>query len=416
MTAPRLTVGDPPRPSSCPTPTARRRAARPRRAPRRPSSSSPPTAARTPVPGTTGSRTSPATTPSGTSASCRSSATTTATTPRTRPRRMRQRVAAGELAGPFLRDADQSVAQAYGATATPEVFVIDRRRGGPVPRRPGRRLRRPGARTRPGCGKRWTTCWPAARSPGRSPRPRAARSSGGWSCSGGRAARPTPRPPTCWRARSPTSAGARCTSSGARCAPARRPSGSASPGRPTFQVGRRDLFPTDAPPALTCRVYQREDGRSSPLPDADELAARLRAVARPPLGPAALGRPPQDEARLRRHPVLISTSPDSAGAVMASITFDKITKRYPDGTQAVTELDLEHPGRRVPRPGRAVRLRQDDRAADGGRPGGDLRRPAADRRPGGQRRAPVAARHRDGLPELRALPAHVGAREHRLPA
>ena len=36
------------------------------------------------------------------------------------------RVAAGELAGPFLRDAEQSAAQAYGATATPEVFVIDR--------------------------------------------------------------------------------------------------------------------------------------------------------------------------------------------------------------------------------------------------------------------------------------------------
>ena len=39
---------------------------------------------------------------------------------------MRQRVAAGELAGPFLRDADQSAARAYGATATPEVFVLDR--------------------------------------------------------------------------------------------------------------------------------------------------------------------------------------------------------------------------------------------------------------------------------------------------
>src|SRR3712207_2847156 len=39
---------------------------------------------------------------------------------------MRQRVAVGELAGPFLRDAEQSVAQAYGATATPEVFVVDR--------------------------------------------------------------------------------------------------------------------------------------------------------------------------------------------------------------------------------------------------------------------------------------------------
>ena len=30
---------------------------------------------------------------------------------------------------------------------------------------------------------------------------------------------------------------------------------------------------------------------------------------------------------------------------MASITFDRITKRYPDGTQAVTELDLDEVGR-----------------------------------------------------------------------
>ena len=39
---------------------------------------------------------------------------------------MRQRVVAGEFAGPLLHDAEQSAAQAYGATATPEVFVIDR--------------------------------------------------------------------------------------------------------------------------------------------------------------------------------------------------------------------------------------------------------------------------------------------------
>src|SRR4051812_6846287 len=38
---------------------------------------------------------------------------------------MRERFEAGDFAGPLLHDADQSVAQAYGATATPEVFVID---------------------------------------------------------------------------------------------------------------------------------------------------------------------------------------------------------------------------------------------------------------------------------------------------
>ena len=54
------------------------------------------------------------------------------------------------------------------------------------------------------------------------------------------------------------------------------------PGSPTFTVGGRDLFPTDAPPALTCRVYHRSDGRSAPLPDAADLADRLREVlARP---------------------------------------------------------------------------------------------------------------------------------------
>ena len=40
---------------------------------------------------------------------------------------MRGRVAAGEIAGPYLRDAGQEAVAAYGATATPEVFVLDRR-------------------------------------------------------------------------------------------------------------------------------------------------------------------------------------------------------------------------------------------------------------------------------------------------
>ena len=48
------------------------------------------------------------------------------------------------------------------------------------------------------------------------------------------------------------------------------------------QVGRQDLFPVDAAPALNCRVYRTPGGRVSPLPDAADLAARLReALARP---------------------------------------------------------------------------------------------------------------------------------------
>jgi peroxiredoxin len=38
---------------------------------------------------------------------------------------MRERVAAGELAGPYLRDETQQVARAWGATVTPHVFVLD---------------------------------------------------------------------------------------------------------------------------------------------------------------------------------------------------------------------------------------------------------------------------------------------------
>lgn len=38
---------------------------------------------------------------------------------------MRERVAAGEFATPYLHDADQSAAAAFGARKTPDVFVLD---------------------------------------------------------------------------------------------------------------------------------------------------------------------------------------------------------------------------------------------------------------------------------------------------
>ena len=194
---------------------------------------------------------------------------------------MRRRVTAGELAGPFHRDADQSAAQAYGATATPEVFVLDsaglvRYHGAPDANHDdpsqnaawvrdalddvlaGRDVARP-ITSPAGCSIKWRVellWWDGCPSHGeaadllqstlddlgrgdvhvvrREVRTRAAAAQLGF------------------------------------------------PGSPTFQVGGRDLFPAEAPPALTCRVYQRPDGRSSPLPDADDLAAHLReALARP---------------------------------------------------------------------------------------------------------------------------------------
>jgi peroxiredoxin len=194
---------------------------------------------------------------------------------------MRERVAAGELAGPFLRDTDQQAAQQYGATATPEVFVIDRDgvvryHGAPD-----------GDHDDPGRNARWV------------------RDAVDAVLSGAPVARPTTPPAGCsikWRVELlwwdgcpsyPHAAellrktlaelgreDVRVVERQVRSrADAQR---LGFPGSPTFAVGRRDLFPSDAPPALSCRVYRRVDGRSSPLPDAAELADALRsALARP---------------------------------------------------------------------------------------------------------------------------------------
>ena len=45
--------------------------------------------------------------------------------PRDAPDAMRARVEAGEFAGPYLHDATQEVARAFGAKVTPDVFVVD---------------------------------------------------------------------------------------------------------------------------------------------------------------------------------------------------------------------------------------------------------------------------------------------------
>jgi peroxiredoxin len=194
---------------------------------------------------------------------------------------MRHRVAAGDFAGPLLHDAGQSVAQAYGATATPEVFVVDREgvvryHGAPD-----------GDYDDPAQGATWV------------------REALDDVLAGRAVARPTTSPAGCsikWRVELLWWEG--CPSHGEaqnlleatldevgkgdvhvvrREVRTRADAGRlAFPGSPTFHVGGRDLFPTDAPAALTCRVYRRTDGRSGPLPDGTDLADRLRDVlARP---------------------------------------------------------------------------------------------------------------------------------------
>ena len=101
---------------------------------------------------------------------------------------------------------------------------------------------------------------------------------------------------------------------------------------------------------------------------------------------------------------------------MAEITLDKITKRFPDGTEAVKQLDLEIADGEflvLVGPsgcGKSTALRMvaglEDISDGELRIGGNV--------VNGKRAE--GPRHRDGLPELRALSAHDGAREHGVPA
>ena len=101
---------------------------------------------------------------------------------------------------------------------------------------------------------------------------------------------------------------------------------------------------------------------------------------------------------------------------MAEIVLDHVVKRYPDGALAVDDFNLDDRRRRVHHPGRPVGLREVDHAEHGGRPGGHHRRQADHRRQRRQRQGAQGPRHRDGVPVLRALPAHDRRREHGLPA
>jgi hypothetical protein len=52
-------------------------------------------------------------------------------------------------------------------------------------------------------------------------------------------------------------------------------------GSPTIRIDGRDVQqPGEAEPTgLACRVYRRRDGRTSPLPDPEDLRDALRAAA-----------------------------------------------------------------------------------------------------------------------------------------
>jgi peroxiredoxin len=195
---------------------------------------------------------------------------------------MADRLERGEVAGLFLRDDDQSAARRFGATATPEVFVIDAEGVVRYHGAPDRDHDEPALRAE------WLRDALDAVLDGRAPE------------------LPTTPPAGCsvkWRVELLWWAGCPSHEKAAdlladtlremsredvrvvkvEVASTAQAADRAFPGSPTFQAGAADLFSEPgAAPALACRTYTLEDGRVSPLPSSAQLATRLReALVRP---------------------------------------------------------------------------------------------------------------------------------------
>ena len=91
---------------------------------------------------------------------------------------------------------------------------------------------------------------------------------------------------------------------------------------------------------------------------------------------------------------------------VAEIVLDRVSKAFARRRRRRRRRLARDRERRVPRARRPVGLRQVHAPADDRRARGRHRRRDPDRRPRRDRAAAARARHRDGLPELRALPAH----------
>ena len=99
---------------------------------------------------------------------------------------------------------------------------------------------------------------------------------------------------------------------------------------------------------------------------------------------------------------------------MAEIRLDGVSEGVPGRRPRRRRRQPDDRERRVHGARRPVGLRQVDAAADDRRARGDHRRRHLDRRPCRHEPLPPRSRHRDGLPELRALPAPDRAQEPRL--
>jgi len=195
---------------------------------------------------------------------------------------MAEREGRGEVTGLFLRDESQAAARAFGATGTPELFVLD----------PAGVVRYHGAPDSdwddPTLRAEWLREALDAVLDGRTPE---------------RASTPPAGCAVKWRVELLWWVG--CPSHDraeelltdtlktmgredvrvqrVEITTLAQAAGRSFPGSPTFQVGGADLFPQPDPtPALACRTYSLDDGRVGPLPAALQLELSLRgALVRP---------------------------------------------------------------------------------------------------------------------------------------
>ena len=142
----------------------------------------------------------------------------------------------------------------------------------------------------------------------------------------------------------------------------------------------------------------------------DATVRRLKGVARastPVAGTASVTS--VTSRRIVRH----VPAGEGSSQVMATVTFEKAQRWYPgNDTPTVPGIDLEiGDGEFMVLVG-PVRVRQVHDAADARRARGGQRRQDLHRGPRHHQPAAQGPRHRDGLPELRALPAHVRRRQH----
>ena len=95
------------------------------------------------------------------------------------------------------------------------------------------------------------------------------------------------------------------------------------------------------------------------------------------------------------------------------VVFERVSKRYGDVT-AVDDVSFRVQPAQLVHAARALRLRQDDDAAHGRGPRAGVERPHRDRRQRRHAARRQRARRQHGVPVVRAVPAHDGARERLL--